>query len=899
MMMGGMRPPGPFPLVSALLDAGADARLQDEDGNTPLHLLLLLSSQGLQRGGDQRAHEYAMKGAVLLLENGSDMNGPPNNDSMTPLNILGEGFGEEAGQGAALTMSAQDVIERQTTFLAACEAGKIKEVQDGLRHGVLAGYQDPDGHTGLYFATQKMHTAVVQVLLENGASANHVTRDGRDETALHVALRRSLRKELQGVKDRENSLRVIALLLESTNYLDRKDGHQKTALEIGLDNNWLAGASLLLKAGANRQLTTGGVNDGVVAACEEALEQHKAAFKKYLKDEAARAEAKKQEEKLDWDKQLCRKSLVNDLKFASKIASEAIDAVGTDVDACVAWIKTKQQRDKETREEKERHRKEKKAQNESDEEENSDSDSDGSESSLDGRVGVWDSSNEESDEEEDMPTGSAALTRAASMVPTMASSLMEERQAKIIEAQKVLCVNTTVVANLLPHFKWKPDNLVRAWYSNREKVLADARIEITDEDPLKLEPGSECMLWAAESCTGYMEDSSNVDKNPNKYLTALKCGHVICNGCWGDFLTSKIKENDIMMLRCPVCVGGSSDTLSPAVPEDMVKRLVSPETYAKFQHFVTSNYVSTQPSVKWCPHPSCGFVVNAINSTRVQAASMCKMVHPEKEANKEVASNLCIEAECGAGHRFCFLCMCDSHAPVTCCNVKDWEQRNSDEGGNETNTWILANTRPCPGCAMRLEKNAGCSHMKCGTHAHGGKMAAGHGCGLDFCWECMTPNAQHDYATCGQKARDYNKSEIEAKSDGKEAELVRYLSSWKQWKTQQDERKWMVDETPAIQKKMQEMRIKSRDPNTLSIVDTVGDACKKVLQCRSALAWCEVHFFYCEKGTNEFALFENYMITLKKVVLNLVMQLQKPWEDMELASLTDSLKIAERVFATI
>ena len=102
-----------------------------------------------------------------------------------------------------------------------------------------------------------------------------------------------------------------------------------------------------------------------------------------------------------------------------------------------------------------------------------------------------------------------------------------------------------------------------------------------------------------------------------------------------------------------------------------------------------------------------------------------------------------------------------------------------------------------------------------------------------------------------------------------------------------------------IEKKMKEMRLKSRDPNTLSICDKVEDACAKVLQCRDSLAWCEVHFFYCEKGTTEFALFETYMVTLKKVVVNLVWQLQKPWEEMELATLTDSLKIADKVFSNI
>ena len=188
------------------------------------------------------------------------------------------------------------------------------------------------------------------------------------------------------------------------------------------------------------------MNEDVQKNCHSTLEQHEAAHVQFLKEEAERAEARKKREQLEWDKQVCRKSLVNDLKYPTKIANEAIDAVGTDVEACVAWIKEKQQRDKAAKEEKERLRKEKKAMDESDEEEES---YDSDESYDGGRV--WTSSDEEDEEDDDMGTDS--LTRVVSMAPVKVESLLEERMAKIVEAQKVLCVSTTIVANLLPHYR--------------------------------------------------------------------------------------------------------------------------------------------------------------------------------------------------------------------------------------------------------------------------------------------------------------------------------------------------------------------------------------------------------------------------------------------------------------
>ena len=66
------------------------------------------------------------------------------------------------------------------------------------------------------------------------------------------------------------------------------------------------------------------------------------------------------------------------------------------------------------------------------------------------------------------------------------------------------------------------------------------------------------------------------------------------------------------------------------------------------------------------------------------------------------------------------------------------------QDGDATNQWVLLNTKECPNpkCEERLEKNAGCDHMVCGKHAHGGKMG-NIGCGYSFCWLCERPYDNH------------------------------------------------------------------------------------------------------------------------------------------------------------
>jgi ariadne-1 len=50
---------------------------------------------------------------------------------------------------------------------------------------------------------------------------------------------------------------------------------------------------------------------------------------------------------------------------------------------------------------------------------------------------------------------------------------------------------------------------------------------------------------------------------------------------------------------------------------------------------------------------------------------------------------------------------------------------------SETANWILANTKKCPACNARIEKNHGCNHMHCKLCKH------------EFCWICMGPWGEH------------------------------------------------------------------------------------------------------------------------------------------------------------
>ena len=72
---------------------------------------------------------------------------------------------------------------------------------------------------------------------------------------------------------------------------------------------------------------------------------------------------------------------------------------------------------------------------------------------------------------------------------------------------------------------------------------------------------------------------------------------------------------------------------------------------------------------------------------------------------------------------------------ITCYCIIDWNQKCHNE--SETANWILANTKKCPNCSSRIEKNQGCNHMNCKVCKH------------EFCWICMDTWVSHGQSTGG------------------------------------------------------------------------------------------------------------------------------------------------------
>jgi hypothetical protein len=88
------------------------------------------------------------------------------------------------------------------------------------------------------------------------------------------------------------------------------------------------------------------------------------------------------------------------------------------------------------------------------------------------------------------------------------------------------------------------------------------------------------------------------------------------------------------------------------------------------------------------------------------------------------SQSCCRTVECSqCDYSFCTTCFCASHDGD--CGLEGQSNLLGSSDGFSTHTWIRRNTKPCPTCKVRIQKNDGCSHMTC-------KM-----CKYEFCWICL------------------------------------------------------------------------------------------------------------------------------------------------------------------
>ena len=140
----------------------------------------------------------------------------------------------------------------------------------------------------------------------------------------------------------------------------------------------------------------------------------------------------------------------------------------------------------------------------------------------------------------------------------------------------------------------------------------------------------------------------------------------------------------------------------PADADGQIGALDELERFERLRRFRLENFVTSSKDLRWCPGAGCDKIV--------RSGAACTSVK-------------CTVANGGCGAAFCVRCGEEAHQPAGCPALAEWAEKCQNE--SETANWILANTKRCPKCQTRIEKNQGCNHMSCSQ------------CKYEFCWMCM------------------------------------------------------------------------------------------------------------------------------------------------------------------
>jgi ankyrin repeat protein len=151
--------------VMTLLANGADARVRDRDGNTPLHHAARSSDPGV---------------AALLRDAGAELDAR-NDEGVTPLGIAC-GCGNWRLARFLVELGAKSEAEGAAPALLSAAGGDDDDasgVQLLLKHKARVDARDANGRSALHAAARAGHAGIANALIEAGADARARDGDGR------------------------------------------------------------------------------------------------------------------------------------------------------------------------------------------------------------------------------------------------------------------------------------------------------------------------------------------------------------------------------------------------------------------------------------------------------------------------------------------------------------------------------------------------------------------------------------------------------------------------------------------------------------------------------------------------------------------------------------------------
>jgi len=383
--------------------------------------------------------------------------------------------------------------------------------------------------------------------------------------------------------------------------------------------------------------------------------------------------------------------------------------------------------------------------------------------------------------------------------------LTGEREKLIEHTTEFCCLARSDAILVLIHYNWNFEKIQDNWYDNVDLNSFKAGIEQTVSDKIALLKKG--IKGDNDVCLVCYTPKDNT-------FESLKCRHFFCSDCWQEFLA--VKTEDILVCLSSTC---PQKGCSLVIPESFfLKYLVQKDLKDKFNKAILKNFTGYNPGIKFCPGLSCNICIKCESNIPKDITCICSTV-------------------------FCFKCGKESHRPCTCEIYSLWEQKS--KSNTDDDKWLQANTKKCPHCKQRIEKNQGCNYILC-------NKAAG-GCGKGFCYVCEVDWEKHsqDHFKCNKYTPEVKAKETQAAI--LKAELDRYKFYFDRFMNYSNAVKFAEKLKPNIISIIDSiMNIKSLP---LSELEFLKEALNTVIKSKRTLKNTYVFGFYLKDG-NEKKLFE-------------------------------------------
>ena len=382
---------------------------------------------------------------------------------------------------------------------------------------------------------------------------------------------------------------------------------------------------------------------------------------------------------------------------------------------------------------------------------------------------------------------------------------VEETMKSIIgNVASMLDVEFDFAQLLLVNNRWDDEKLIESYFNNPEKICIESGV-----DHLEV-PSVRAKLNSRDSVKPFLCKVCYDDASSDGF--SLGCGHSFCTGCYQGYLHNQVSEGPLCVVaRCP------EYKCSQAIPPTVVETFLNEEDKNLYKRYTVRQFIEANKSYRYCPAPNCELVSQGCGETNVS---------------------------CKCGHEYCFHCAEEDHRPCNCSTLAKWIDKCNND--SETANWMAVNTKPCPKCVSRIEKNQGCNHMTCRQCKH------------EFCWICMGDWRGHSscnrFTATGQDG-------VEDSVAKKKLNLERYMHYYKRHQNHDIALKFAEKQRSKTDAQLRTMQ--EQDCLVQQDVQVIKEAAEQVISCRRVLKYTYVIGYYMDENAPNKQLFERHQEMLE------------------------------------